>query len=379
MKKVSPSQRERDRRRNLGFYQSKFKNKRKGGSRAADSNESSSAHAWLASWRDVGLELTVKGKRDLALILPEKMNFSTDYETTARYIKAIRNLPKGSAAPTHFYRLKSVEFRRLKRISTSAALLLTAELSKWDDRVRNNLRPNVKNWSPKIFRQFYDLGFFNLFSKPPKDKPKSFETDSSPLRLVKYIKGRTGESSRTRMLRTELEAIIGDDIEKWTFLRGGLDEAITNVSHHAYPRDSGFNDHDRFWYLCGSFNQDTNQLKIVFYDQGIGIPASLPASEVWERVLKFLSRLEAAARRKDETLLKAAVELDRTSTRESDRGKGLQDFLEFIKQRGEGYLSILSLRGLYKMTVSGGTPSVKTEHFETPILGTLIIWNATLH
>ncbi|MGC6744878.1 hypothetical protein ACP0HM_10080 [Escherichia coli] len=47
-------------------------------------------------------------------------------------------------------------------------------------------------------------------------------------------------------------------------------------------------------------------------------------------------------------MLKAAVEIKRSSTGEEDRGKGLQDLLEFIKQRGEGYLSIMSGKGLYK-------------------------------
>lgn len=72
------------------------------------------------------------------------------------------------------------------------------------------------------------------------------------------------------------------------------------------------------------------------------------------------------------------MELDRTSTKKSDRGKGLQDMLEFIRQRGDGYLSILSLRGLYKLSVSNGKEVVKSEHFDNPIYGTLIIWCVTL-
>lgn len=67
-----------------------------------------------------------------------------------------------------------------------------------------------------------------------------------------------------------------------------------------------------------------------------------------KRFLNYLSKLPLAERKRDEQLLKAAVEIKRSSTGEEDRGKGLQDLLEFIKQRGEGYLSIMSGKGLYK-------------------------------
>lgn len=162
-------------------------------------------------------------------------------------------------------------------------------------------------------------------------------------------------------------------------MHSGLTEAITNVSHHAYPDSEGYSTEDKNWYLTGSYNNETKELKIVFYDQGIGIPKSLPASEVWEKVLSVLSRLPVVERKRDEVLLKAAVELERTSTKESDRGKGLQDLLEFIRQRKNGYLSILSLKGLFKYSMSDGKEEIKTEHFDKPVSGTLIIWSAELH
>jgi hypothetical protein len=86
-----------------------------------------------------------------------------------------------------------------------------------------------------------------------------------------------------------------------------------------------------------------------------------------------------AERKRDEVLLSAAVQISRTRTGAPDRGRGLQDLLEFIRQRQEGYLSILSLRGLYKFTVNNGIETTKSEHFNNPIQGTLIIWSATLN
>jgi hypothetical protein len=79
-----------------------------------------------------------------------------------------------------------------------------------------------------------------------------------------------------------------------------------------------------------------------------------------------------------EVMLRAAVELKRTRTLESDRGNGLQDLLEFIRQRNDGYLSILSQKGLYKFSLDGGVESVKSQGLRWPICGTLIIWKVTL-
>ncbi|PKQ39191.1 hypothetical protein CXP40_21990 [Pseudomonas sp. YY-1] len=80
----------------------------------------------------------------------------------------------------------------------------------------------------------------------------------------------------------------------------------------------------------------------------------------------------------DETLLSAAMEMDRTSTGENDRGKGLQDLLEFIRQRKEGYLTVISRHGLYRLLIREGKEIVKKHSFRTPLKGTLIIWNVSL-
>lgn len=303
------------------------------------------------------------------------MNFSDQYEATVIILTAIRKLTTKNSENKKQYRLKQVNFDSLLKISSSAALALTAELSKWDDLIRSNLTPQVQNWHPNILKQFVDLGFFDLFKRSPKIIQSNHQ--SNPI-FVKYIKGTCGDSSKARQLKEELQHVIGDRISKWTFLHSGLTEAVTNVSHHAYPNHKRLKTSDKNWYLTGAYDKDKQELKISFYDQGIGIPKSLPTSEVWEKVLGFLARLGLAQRALDSALLKAAMEIDRTSTGESDRGKGLQDLLEFINQRGEGYLSVVSQRGLYRFSLKNDKKQSKTHSFKNPLLGTLIIWNVSL-
>lgn len=206
---------------------------------------------------------------------------------------------------------------------------------------------------------------------PPKDSKES------DVRFVKYIKG-NHEDKDYRGLHIQLTKIIGEKVKKWPLLHGGLDEAITNVCHHAYPSTLQIREKDKNWYLTGAFNENTKELKIVFCDQGIGVPASLPTSKIWEKVLESIASVPAINRRKHATLLKAAMEVSRTSTDQTDRGKGLPDMKEFIRQRGAGYLALMSGYGLYKLTVGENGETHKTDTLNHPVEGTLIIWRVQL-
>jgi len=309
------------------------------------------------------------------LVLPEKMNLSTHYEETALYFIFIRKMAEFQPLipSPKAYRLRSVSFDDLIEISSSAALLLTAELSKWNDQLRSKLKPNTTNWDPSVLSKLQDLGFFRLFS----NSLKSFSnpTPLGNVRFVPYIKRKCKETNYSS-LRASLTEVIGNPIERWTFLHSGIDEAITNVTHHAYPvQDS---DKDSNWYLTGAYDSAEKTIKIVFFDQGIGIPDALPSSKLKERIYEYISTFPPAEGFKDAAMIKAAMEVDRTGTLKSDRGKGLPDMKKFIERKGSGYLSIISKHGLYKFTVNGENFSTETMRFETPINGTLILWKAAL-
>jgi hypothetical protein len=372
MKKQSEKQRQLDILIGLSHRQGRPKSK-KLSSRRLNLEGLTDPNEWIERYKKEGLNVIHSGTR-VTIILPERLNFNSDLEITALNFNAIRKLairrPSNKA-----YRLGSVNFDNLRSISTTASLVLTAELSKWNDGIRNRLIPNIQNWDKDILLNFHDLGFFDLFHRKPVGIRRLTDLTSTERQIVKYIKGRCGDDQKTRVLKSKIIEMIGDPINKWMFLHSGLSEAIVNVSHHAYPKEYGYSEIDKHWYLTASFDASTKELKVVFYDQGIGIPRSLPASDIWEKLLKYVSVFPVADRLKDETLLKAAVELDRTSTEESDRGKGLQDLLEFIRQRGDGFLSILSLKGLFELEIVNGVEKVKTDHFKNPVQGTLIIWS----
>ncbi|WP_338570655.1 hypothetical protein VRB37_16870 [Erwinia billingiae] len=265
----------------------------------------------------------------------------------------------------------------MKYISASAALVLTAELSKWDESVRQRLRPKVKGWDKNILSQFDELGFFDLFKNKDSFELES-EKEESAIKFVRYMKGHMEDDEKTLLLKSEVKRIVGEDLGQWTFLYSGLSEAITNVVHHAYPSGYGYDSDDKKWYLTASYDSEKKVIKVVFYDQGITIPGSLPSSTKKEKILDYLTVFPIGDRKRDELILKAAVEIQRSSTGEADRGKGLQDLLEFIKQRGKGYLSIMSGKGLYKYSEANHKVDVKTESFKLAVCGTLIVWSTQL-
>ncbi len=383
MKKLSIKQWKRDVKNGILHRQGQTKWQRKPRKKASNRNPRGNDHVsqWIDTKKATGkLNITIIKKRHVTINLPENMNFNEDYEATALYMTAIRKLSTRRKTSHAGYKLNRVNLDNLKELSTSAALVLTAELSKWDDAIRQNVQPNVSNWNPNILKKLKELGFFNLFTQSPTGLRQNQEAEASSVNLVKYIKGRSGDNDKARTLKEQILAVVDDEIDKWTNLHAGLTEAITNVSHHAYPVNSYFSENNKNWYMSGSYNRDTKELKVVFYDQGIGIPKSLPNSRVKEKILSWLSKMQipAADRKRDEVLLRAAVQISRTSTGAADRGKGLQDLTEFIRQRQEGYMSILSLRGLYKLTVKGGNEKTKSVYFKNKLNGTLIIWSVTL-
>ncbi|MED5702130.1 hypothetical protein, partial [Enterobacter hormaechei] len=120
-------------------------------------SKASKINRWINNQIKDGLNCEIKKNRDLYLTLPAVMNFSSNYNRTMQAIQTIRHLTGRRIFNNQCYRLCFVDFSKIKYISASAALVLTAELSKWDDSVRQRIRPKVKTWDKNILSQFDEL------------------------------------------------------------------------------------------------------------------------------------------------------------------------------------------------------------------------------
>ncbi|MGD8230755.1 hypothetical protein [Vibrio sp. TRT 1302] len=323
-------------------------------------------------------------KNGVIIYLPEVMDFEQNYYSTVLHINAIGKLVSlinkngGKVLPRGAYNLASVNFDSLRSISTEAALALTAEISNWEDSIRNKLRPSIKKWNDAVYSQFHDLGFFDLFENKPDKKP-AVNQHASDKRLVKYQKESCTPKGVTKTLKSSLHELIGSDIDTWTFLHSGLEEAMTNVGHHAYPENCEHRPREKCWYLTGSYDLKSKELKVAFFDQGVGIPNTLETSKLKEKVQYYVSKIVTKDKRQlERALLEASIEVGRTSTGEPDRGNGLPDLLEFIRQTGNGELSIYSSHGFYRLTIENQKEKKTTSALSLQMQGTLIVWRITL-
>ena len=84
---------------------------------------------WVDKRMKQGVNMTIRNSK-VVMTLPQIMNFSSDYELTNLYLTTIRKLASRKKRLKNAYRLSSVSFYNLESLSTSAALVLTAEISK---------------------------------------------------------------------------------------------------------------------------------------------------------------------------------------------------------------------------------------------------------
>lgn len=305
-------------------------------------------------------------ERSLTICLPERMDFQDNYEQTASHFAVLREAIYSKK------RIKTLDFSRIEHISTSAALVLASEVDQWNQQTKSRLKANLPSWKEDIKRLLCQMGYFELLhlEKPSTEWPQK-KTTFIPFKRGQAKAENSGQLAKR--LRVEIEALVGHRIKRH-FLFEGLSEAITNVGQHAY-RDVG-DCRRKQWWLSASYNAETRLLCVTFYDQGDGIPRTLPRSR-WFEVAKDVFNSWT-----DSQKIQAATDIGRSSSGMEERGKGLQNLVEFAKAHSSGRLSIYSLCGMYLQSFSNdGSVCKQTSarrDFENSIGGTLIEWSVNL-
>lgn len=299
------------------------------------------------------------------LSAPINMDLENNYEETVCFFNKLRRL---SPLKQRFI----IDFKPIKTISPSAALIFTAEI----DRIRHlffkNKRMSVMDfhkWDETIKLQLRDIGMFNLLEI--KNLPPNFNEIPSnfPEKFLKFQSGDQAIGEDANKLNILISALT--TLPKQSNLQIGLTEAMTNSINHAYP-DEYMEKKDfskKMWYMSASVNTTANILTVMFYDEGIGIPESLP--KTWPEAIKSALWIINKG-----DIIKAATQVSRTSTNEKTRGKGLKDIKNYIDAVGEenSYLEIYSLKGYYRYQ----TLKEKTSENKNPIEGTLIQWKVPI-
>lgn len=299
---------------------------------------------------------------------PAILSFSKNFNETTSFLERFRS----EALHEEGKRKRIyVDLVPVKELSVPVAIVLSAEFHRWSLIRRTRLRPrNSQHWSPEVRSLLDDLGVFELL-EIGSVKGRGAWTDNVTLTPLE-----SGESFDGAKIN-ELQAHFAQSLAGFTSrpeVFDGLMEAAENAIAHAYPDEfepsHPFSGHR--WWGASCFDVADKRLRFFIFDQGAGIPFTLPKGPLWERILAAVSAGTGGLVSDDAHMLKAAFEVGRTSTGLEHRGLGLRRMADVVRGSGSGYLRIISGRA---EIMHHHNDRIVTNGLPSHIGGTLIEWS----
>lgn len=302
------------------------------------------------------------------LDVPEIACLYADSSGFLRFINELQNI-----ALIEKKRLK-INFDNTLTMSDEAAIILAAEVERCRSLRFIGGRPTVSGKYPlsgEIRDLLTHLGFFNHL--------KLVAPKVNPLKSKKIIQIRSGIRVKAHLIEELYDLVFSQNVSLSRSIKSnlfrGLSEAMTNVAQHAYVNLPRVDQKlpflgGRWWMSC--YRDDASQtLGAYLYDQGVGIPATVPYRHA--KPLQALA-LRLGLGNGDADMIKAAMELGRTATGEANRGKGMSD-LRLLIDHTPGELRITSGRGRYVLVNDGSSLSEDIQSMKEGLRGTLVAWS----
>ena len=240
---------------------------------------------------------------------PERLALEDDFEGVVDLLSRLRRLGRTKReAPT------LIDFSAIRQVRPSGALVLAAEIDRRNglpvNRFRRFGRAATEEWRPNVRRLLGEMGFFDLLHVST-DVLDDEAIESAGPRYVKFLSGRKADGEAFEDLRANhLQPFI--EVPNGDLLYAAVSEAMTNVGQHAYKRSGHLPDGLKRWWISAAYDAEQGELVILIYDQGRGIPQTLPR--------KLGDQLRASVGREHAQLIRAAHELHRAASEESHRG-----------------------------------------------------------
>lgn len=300
------------------------------------------------------------------IVPPENFSLRNNYDEVVSFLQHFRNWIYNTHRNGR--ERKGVDFRAIKRITPGAALILAGELFRWQVHSQQKLAPVLKEeWDPAITRIFNDFGLFEFLNTRSR-KDENIAAQNDDIKFIKYRHGVEVTPTECSDLLDHLTAIVGA-IEAEKFIFDGLVEALNNVKHHAYPKNSGWHGVSAgTWLMCGAYSPQLKVLTAAVYDMGVGIPSTLPRSGLWEQIKGILAAFGA---NDDSSMIAAAMQAGRSRTGLAQRGKGLPIMMRLF-DHVPGHLRILSGHG--EVRYRGGDSEITRLSRPLSLGGTLVQW-----
>lgn len=260
-----------------------------------------------------------------------------------------------------------IDFSRTKLMVSDGALLFYAEIMRLID-IYPSAAKRIRATMPKenrVLETLIQIGLMKILC--PSCTATPTRSDVVNWRAAHgYVTD--GESYDT--ILGEYEGKITGALQDKLY--NGITEAMTNSTQHAYilSREDQIKTPNSYrpWWM---FSQEKDgNLMVVFCDLGVGIPKTLPTTTpaLWKRLLENMT--SSKGKPKDSKVVREAVEYGRSRMEQPNRGKGLHQMVDLVREYPGATCIINSNRGCY--SYRDGKESFFDYH--DSIMGTLIYW-----
>jgi hypothetical protein len=316
--------------------------------------------------------------RSVDLTAPRDFRFQSNPDGVLRFIYELRRqvfaarrfAGVGSRKHPGMY----VSLDEIEQLDLDGALILAAEL----DRVRlvMKFKPILDDgrWSSEVRAILYALGLHRVINAGrisdavPIDDFTA-ELAARGLVVMPFQSDAEAAGAKARDLRDSIYEACEPPESTRRPIYDSLFEALLNAVQHAYPTgDAGDGlPGVRRWWAGALVDKKDGYLYFVVYDQGVGIPATLPARPWWSILKGQLPELTDAA------IIEGSLEYGRSGAGADGRGNGLWRMCALTDAFDEADVRFTSSRGQVDY-VKGG--SLQRVTLKSRFCGTLIRWRA---
>ena len=303
--------------------------------------------------------------QEVSIVCPEILDFDSNRTECVKLVNRLRAVSSGPR-PTSFY----VDFKPIREVTVPGVLLLAAELHRWNIvHPAFKLKPvDVVDWDPTVRSLLAQMGFFNLLDVSD-EVPILIHTEKTYMPFTS--RARRSPQAAHEWVEKELKKVV-DGIPMTAQLVGAISEAVINVMEHAYKRQRV-----RRWWLSGGFDSSSKKVRVIVWDQGIGIPERIRTHESWSKLAKLFEIFDLANHAK---LIEAAFAVGTTSSHKPHKGKGLSDNVRryFDLIDNDGKIRVLSRRGEFGYKRNNGRVDQMSANHLSDLHGTLVEWEFVL-
>ena len=306
------------------------------------------------------------------------------YESTVRYINSLDSIIKNK------YKYVIISFADCEYIKAAAMMILYAKIEtilKKSD-VNISIKMSLNNEINKFIKQ---VGLVFLCTNRCSENDIRKTKDDYPI-----INGNEGEfrDDIIDFIKNEIYQGALTDEEEYT-LSDAIQEAMSNVYRHAYPKHTPSNQRP-WWWMCTVVD---DQLFLLLYDKGQGIPSTFTKGNTlfdeidWDRSdvksaitpkLKQYGLPESTniaeviknTTVSDSIMISLAMSDDitrMTGNDEDKHGQGSKSIKKLVSDNKNGKLWVYSNRGLFFYQDDRTLPELY--NMRNSIEGTLVQWN----